>query len=255
MFVYSHQSSLSQQQVKSSSRVTVLENPPLVSVMVVGDDAHLRQNLQTLLNFYNLSASQKFNIVGEANSRNQALRITLEQQPSLILLDLDLFQEQDEAIKTLVELKNLLGPRKDGGKILVLSSHGEEKFIFRAMQAGAFGYLLKEHLPSQLHTAITTVSAGQIYMCPEVATKFFLMFHVYEGREFSDSNAGNSYSLTNREREVLKLLVQGQCNEEIGQRLCITVATVKAHLTAIFEKLGVKNRSRAIVRSLQLGIV
>jgi DNA-binding NarL/FixJ family response regulator len=122
------------------------------------------------------------------------------------------------------------------------------------MKAGALGYLLKENLLSQLHLAITTVSDGKIYMSPDVATKFFQIFHGYEGQK-NQEHDGVLPLLTNREREVLRLLVQGYSNEEIAQDLYITVATVKAHLTAIFEKLGVKSRSRAIVRSLHLGIV
>lgn len=220
----------------------------LISVMLVGDNLLLQSSLQSLLNFYNLSSLCKFNVVGEAICGKQAIKLAQKKPPFLILLDLDLSQGQEEAIATLIELSQL--PKNP--KILVLSEQREDSYIFRVMQAGAFGYLLKEHISAQLHAAITTVSNGQIYLGPEMVTKFFRMFHFHEGRSFPESNP---YNLTNREQEVLKLLVEGACNQTIAKDLCVTVATVKAHLTAIFEKLEVDSRSKAIVKALKLGLV
>ena len=254
MFVESQTNYWNRRAAKSAIGIAPRERKSLISVLLVGDEGKFQHSLDALLELYNLSASQQFNIVGGANSRDQAVRFVIERQPSLILLDIDLFEKIDEGIKALTDFKNLSDRKSNDGKTLVLSRQGEDTTIFRAMKAGALGYLLKEDLLSQLHVAITTVIAGKIYMSPEVATKFFQVFQDYEGQK-SQENGGELSLLTNREREVLRLLVQGSSNEEIAQALYITVATVKAHLTAIFEKLGVKSRSRAIVRSLQLGMV
>ncbi len=201
-----------------------------------------------MLDFYNTSGSLQFNVVGEAASWEQVISLTTKHQPSLILLDMDLSPEPDEGITLLIKLRSLL----KSVKVLVLSAHREDKIIFQAMQAGACGYMLKEHVPSQLHTAITMIVDDKIYLCPEVVTCFFRIFHSYAGQSRENYNAVN---LTNREREVLKLLAEGVCNEKIAQSLYISVATVKAHLTGIFEKLGVKSRTMAIVKALKLGIV
>lgn len=201
-----------------------------------------------MLEFYNISGSLQFNIVGEAASWEQAISLITKHQPDLILLDMDLSPKPDEGITLLMKLRRLLC----SVKVLVLSAHREDKIIFQAMQAGACGYMLKEHLLSQLHAAITTIVDDKIYLCPEVATCFFRMFHSYAGQSMKNYDAVN---LTNREREVLKLLAEGACNEKIAQSLYISVATVKAHLTGIFEKLGVNSRSLAIVKALKLGIV
>lgn len=112
--------------------------------------------------------------------------------------------------------------------------------------------MLKKDLPSQLHTAITTIIDDKSYLSPEVITSFFRIFHSYTEQSTKNDNAVN---LTNREQEVLNLLAEGACNEKIAQSLYISIATVKAHLTGIFEKLGVKSRAMAIVRALKLGIV
>lgn len=250
---------------KSSVRVANQALPQLISVMLVSAQMQFRQSLQALLNLYNLNKSLwEFKIVGEADSPLQTISLAKKHQPTVIVLDMDFFHREGDGIHTLAELSHLPDKSQQKCKVLVLSDRSEEKFIFRAMQAGACGYILKKNLISQLHNALTATSSGQIYLCPEVATHFFRRFHFY-GSCFSEPESiqlavpelqgSNPYHLTQREREVLQLLVQGYSNQEIGRHLYISVATVKAHLTAIFEKLGVKNRSSAIVTSLKLGIV
>jgi DNA-binding NarL/FixJ family response regulator len=120
------------------------------------------------------------------------------------------------------------------------------------MRAGAHGYVLKGQVATQLCGAIQTVLEDQVYLPPEVATRFFSLFHFYAGRSLQ---AAQSTNLTDREMEVLHWLVQGSTNEAIAGQLYITVATVKAHLTAIFEKLHVTNRTQAIIKALKLGLV
>jgi DNA-binding NarL/FixJ family response regulator len=136
--------------------------------------------------------------------------------------------------------------------VLVLSAHREDEWVFRAMQAGASGYVYKDCVASQLCEAIATVMKDKVYLAPEVATSFFRLFHFYAGRSL---RAAQTACLSDRERQVLHWLVQGASNEEISQRLYVTVATVKAHLTSIFEKLGVRSRTQAIVKALKMGLV
>jgi DNA-binding NarL/FixJ family response regulator len=215
-------------------------------MLLVDDDPLFRKGLQTLLEFYSSSGSLQFELVGEAACVDQALKVAAQQHPALILLDLEL--PQDDGVVALVRLREQSYP----GKVLVLSAHHEDEWVFRAMQAGASGYVFKDCLASQLCQAIATVIDREIYLAPEVATGFFRMFHFYAGRSWQ---AAQSLHLTERERQVLHWLVQGASNEKIAQHLYITVATVKAHLTAIFEKLGVSSRTQAIVKALKLGLV
>ncbi|MEO8890224.1 MAG: response regulator transcription factor [Coleofasciculaceae cyanobacterium] len=220
----------------------------VISVLLVNNESLFLQGLRTMLDFYNNSGSLQFNIVGEASSWEQAISLTTKHQPSLILLDIDLSLEPDEGITLLRKLRRLLY----SVKLLVLSAHREDKIIFQVMQAGACGYMLKEHLPSQFYDAITTIIDDKIYLCPEMATCFFRIFHSYAEQSTKNYNAVH---LTNREQEVLNLLAEGASNEKIAQSLYISIATVKAHLTSIFEKLGVKSRSMAIVKALKVGLV
>lgn len=217
-----------------------------ISILLVDDEQRFRQGLRTLLDFYNVNGSSRFDVVGEAASVDQALKLTLEQHPALILLDLEL--PPSDGVTALIHLREL----SYKGKVIVLSAHREDEWVFRAMQAGASGYVFKDCLATQLCEAIKTVMNDEVYLSPEVATHFFRLFHFYAGRSLQ---ACQSLHLTEREREVLHWLVQGASNEEIAKHLYITVATVKAHLTAIFEKLAVTSRTQAIVKALKLGLV
>lgn len=217
-----------------------------VSVLLVDDDARFRQGLQALLQFYSTNSNLKFNIIGEAASSEQAVRLVTEQHPTLVLLDMELGSE--DGIATLTELNKL----NYKFKALVLSGHRENEWVFRSMRAGACGYVVKDELATQLFTAITTVLNHQIYLSPEMTTGFFQMFRFYAGQVLE---VRSKLHLTEREQEVLHWLVQGASNEDIATRLYISVATVKAHLTAIFNKLGVTSRTQAIIRALKMGLV
>ncbi|BAZ83584.1 response regulator transcription factor [Sphaerospermopsis kisseleviana CS-549] len=217
-----------------------------LTTILVEDNERFRQGLRTLLSFYNSNGSLPVEVVGEANSLEQALKLTEDKSPDLILLDLQLIGS--DGITVLVSLKQIAYP----GKVLVLSAHQEDEWIFRAMQAGASGYVFKNHLAAQLSEAINTVTKSEIYLPSEVASRFFRFFQTY-----SDScvRACHQMHLTTREQEVLYWLTQGASNEEIAKHLYVTVATIKAHLTSIFEKLKVNSRTQAIVRALKLGLV
>ncbi|AFY42414.1 response regulator transcription factor [Nostoc sp. PCC 7107] len=219
----------------------------VISVLLVDDEPHFRKGIRTLLNFYTNSSGLGLNVVGEAASVEQAVKLTAEQHPALILLDLELPPE--DGIMALQRL----GELSYNGKVLILSAHQQDEWIFRAMQAGACGYVFKDQLATQLCEAITTVINHQVYLPPDVATAFFRLFHYYTGHSLNSNHS--SIHLTEREQEVLNWLVQGASNEQIAGNLYITVATVKAHLTAIFDKLSVTSRTQAIVKALKLGLV
>lgn len=219
----------------------------LVSIVLVDDQPLFRKGLQTLLKFYSDSGSQRIQIIGEAESINQALKLVTKQNPTLILLNLELSDVNDN-LGSLLRCRELF----DQTKVLALSAHREDEWIFRVMQAGAKGYVFKHCVAQQLCNAIATVLNDEIYLPPEAATSFFRMFHLHTGRSLQ---AATKLKFTEREQEVLEWLVQGESNETIAQHLYITVATVKAHLTSIFEKLNVRSRSQAIIKALKLGIV
>jgi DNA-binding NarL/FixJ family response regulator len=217
-----------------------------VSTLLVDDCFTFRQGLKNLLEFHSTTSPWQFQIVGQAASMQQALTLAVEQSPMLILLDMEL------APGSGIEVLQYLRVHAKTSHVLILSGHEEEELIFQAMQAGARGYLFKHHLFTQLLEAVQVVLQNQIYLCPEVATRFFQRFHFVAGRSMVGMQTVN---LTEREREVLQWLAQGASNEVIAKQLCITVGTVKAYLTSIFEKLGVNSRTQAALQALKLGLV
>lgn len=222
----------------------------LVSVLLVENDSIFRRGLHTLLSFYSDDCYLQFQIVGEATSSEQAIKLVSEQKPALILLDVKLALElsEDSRLKVLMDLKKL----DYHGKALILSAHREDELVFRAMQLGARGYVAKDRIGSQLYDAISTVMNDEIFLPPDIATSFFRIFHFYAGRSLQGHC---QIHLTDREQEVLNWLIKGASNEEISRYLHVTIATVKAHLTSVFEKLGVTSRTQAIVKALKLGLV
>jgi DNA-binding NarL/FixJ family response regulator len=228
----------------ASPTVSPLTSP--VSVLLVDDCPSFRQGLKSLLEFHNLTNALQFQVVGQAASVQQAIALILQQSPMLILLDMELNQESG------LEVLQVLSTHAKASQVLVLSGHEEEEWVFKAMQAGAKGYVFKHHLSVQLLEAIQVVMQNQVYLPPEVATRFFQLFHFSQGQSLASNQ---NIHLTRREREVLYWLVQGASNEIISQELYITVGTVKAYLTAIFEKLNVTSRTQAALQALKLGLI
>lgn len=213
-----------------------------ISTLLVDDEALFRENLKTLLKLYSNSGQVNFTVVGETDSPAKAINLVNRYHPNLMLLDLELDHESGLNILKYLQTNHALVTT------LVLSAHQEENLIFQAMQAGAKGYIFKINLVQQLGEAINTVMNNKIYLPAEVATQFFHYFNAFSEQL---SNSEQQPDLTRREKEVLQYLIQGLSNEEIAKKLYITIATVKAHLTAIFNKLGVKNRTQAIVVAIK----
>ncbi len=221
-------------------------NSKQISVLLVDDEERFRQGLRTLLHFYSTSASLPINVVGEADCVEQVVKLVIQKSPDVILLDMELINS--DGITAMERLKDI----SYTGRVLILSAHQEDNWIFQAMQKGAAGYVFKSRVANQLCDAINTVLRSEIYLPPEAANGFFRYFQ-------QNANASSKLSyqlhLTEREKEVLQLLTQGASNEEIAKNLYVTVATVKAHLTSIFEKLKVSSRTQAIVAAIKLGLV
>ncbi|MBP0018130.1 MAG: response regulator transcription factor [Cyanobacteria bacterium SBLK] len=228
----------------------IIETTQTISILLVDDEGQFRQGLRTLLDFYSDRGRVRFEVIGEAENLSEMLVLLEQKHPTLIFLDLELSENKAEnnGIDALIGLQEL----SYEGKVLVLSSHQDESWIFRAMQGGAKGYVFKDCLAEQLYEAILTILDDKIYLAPEVATRFFRQFQVYAGHSLP---IAKSLKLTEREQEVLHWLVQGASNDAIAKKLYVTVATVKAHLSSIFTKLEVKNRTQAIVRAIRLGLV
>lgn len=213
-------------------------------ILLVDDEPRFRQGLHTFLNFFSSQEGRPLEVIGEADSADQAIQLT-QQQPSLILLDLEL------AVGSGIDLLQRLRELAFKGKVLVLSGHQEDDWIFAALRAGASGYVFKHQLLTQLPEALKAILKSEMYLPAAATDGFFRRFHADEQSRWQ---LRQQFNLTEREKDVLNRLVQGASNEEISKQLFVTVATVKAHLTNIFEKLQVTSRTQAIVTAFKLGL-
>ena len=201
-----------------------------IRILVVEDHHVVRQGLVALI-----KTVEDMQVVGEACDGKQAVELFRQHQPDVTIMDLRL--------PHMTGVESITAIRRDfpSARIIVLTTYDGDEDIYRALQAGARGYLLKDMSGDDLMEAIRTVHAGRSRIPPAVAQRL------------ADRLGGPD--LTTRELEVLKLIVAGKSNKEIGQALFISEATVKTHINSLLSKLGVSDRTQAATTALQRGIV
>jgi NarL family two-component system response regulator LiaR len=197
-----------------------------IRVMVVDDHNVVRSGLATFLGSY-----EDMELAGEARNGREALELCRKAKPDVILMDL-MMPEMDGIAAT----KAILG-EQPGTRIIAMTSFEDEELVHGVLAAGAISYLLKNVTSDQLSKAIRDAVSGKSTLSPEATTA---LIHA--------TRAANSPmpELTEREKEVLRLVVQGQSNQQIADAMVISLATVKAHMSNILSKLGVASRAEAI---------
>ena len=210
----------------------------MIRVLVVDDHPVVREGLSAML-----STQRDFVVVGEAGDGAEAEQKVSELSPDVVLMDLEMPRvDGPEAIRR-------IRAGNPDARVLVLTAYDTDERILDAVQAGAQGYMLKGAPREELFRAIRVVNQGGSLLEPVVAHKLL-------GRMGQMlSNDTPTEQLTERELEVLRLLVKGARNKEIASQLYITERTVKFHTSIIFQKLGVTNRSEAISVALQRRLV
>ena len=206
-------------------------------VLIVDDHAIVRRGIQMLL-----ETDPSIQIVGEAQDCQDAVRKAKSLQPDVILMDL--VMPHGGGIEAIEEIKR----DSPNLKIIVLTTFADEPRVKGAMQAGADGYLLKDADGDALLQAVHAAQQGAMPIHPRVA--HHLVRNLTKREEMNGSR-----SLTEREKEILRLVSQGLSNKAIAQDLSLSVGTVKVHVSHILDKLGVSNRTEASMRALQMGLI
>ncbi|HTI68329.1 MAG TPA: response regulator transcription factor [Candidatus Limnocylindria bacterium] len=205
-----------------------------IRVAIVEDDAGIRESLMLLL-----SEAPGFQASGAYASCEEALRELLRNPPDVVLMDIQLTRFSG------IECVRRLKPALPGVQIVMLTSFENTELVFEALEAGANGYLLKRTAPAKIVEAIAEVHQGGAPMSSYIARKVVQSFQ--QRRLAAPVAAG----LTPREEEVLHQVAAGYHNKEIGDRLGISIETVRVHLKNIYEKLHVGSRSEAVAKFLR----
>jgi DNA-binding NarL/FixJ family response regulator len=212
-----------------------------VRIVIAEDHTILREGLRSLL-----SSDPSFEIVGEAEDGREAIKCVEKFRPDLILTDLSMPRMNGmEAIK---EIKR----QSPKTKVLVLTVHKAEEYILATFRAGANGYLLKDSTHAELVMAVKKVLSGKQYISPEISEKVIEGY--LEGKKTLKSQTSWE-TLTQREREILKLIAEGYKNKEIAEDLCISVKTVEKHRANLMEKLDLHSIQALTAFAIEKGLV
>lgn len=209
-------------------------------IVIVEDHTILREGLKALL-----SQHAEFQIVGEARDGLEAIRVISELKPDLALMDLSM--PKMNGIDAIREIKRCC----PGTKILVLTVHKNEEYVVASLKAGANGYLLKESTHQELIQAVTHVLDGKAYLSPGISETVITGYLSSRKDEVSSPLD----TLSQREKEVLKLIAEGYKNREIAEYLFISIKTVEKHRDNIMKKLDLHSSSALTTFAIERGIV
>jgi len=212
-----------------------------IRVLIADDHVVLRDGLRALLNMY-----EDIEVVGEAGDGLEALDRTLQLQPDVVLMDIAM--PRLGGLEAALEMRQ----RKLPTKVLVLTQYDNKEYVFHMLKAGAAGYILKKAAGTELVSAIRAVHGGESFLYPSAA-KAVGARYLGEGEE--DEGERRLDQLSDREKEVLKLLAEGRSNREIAELLRLSVKTVMSHRASIMEKLDIHNRTELVKFAIRAGLI
>jgi len=214
----------------------------MIRVLICDDQTVVREGLAAIL-----STDPEIQVVGLAGNGAEALELIPETRPDVVLMDLKM------PVMNGVQTTQRLRRAHPGVYVLVLTTYAEEEWVLEAVRAGAAGYLLKDTRRDELVAAIKGTAEGRTYLDPAIAGK--VMQQAAAGPPPIKPAEAWTEALTERELDVLRLLVKGYSNPEIAQRLHLAAGTVRNYVSTIFQKLGVSDRTQAAVVALQRGLI
>ncbi|MCX7839037.1 MAG: response regulator transcription factor [Anaerolineae bacterium] len=212
-----------------------------IRLLMVDDHEIVRAGLRMLL-----QTQPDIEIVAEASNGREAVARARELQPDVVLMDISL--PDVDGFQATQQIKRALPQTA----VLALTMHESDEYFFRMLQAGASGYVPKKAAPTDLVSAIRTVHEGGVFLYPSLAKS---LVQDYLGRARENDDRAALDGLTEREQEVLKLIADGLTNQEIAERLTISVKTVERHRANIMSKLNLHSRTELVKYAIRKGLI
>lgn len=212
-----------------------------IKVLIADDHALMREGLRKIL-----SMEDRIAVVGEAENGDQAVQLAFSLNPDIILMDINM------PVANGIEATRAIKRERPGIGVIALTIHDQEEYLFELIKAGVSGYVLKDISPDLLIQTILGVAKGESFIPSSMTSRIFAEFNRL--CSLSPRNS-NTQGLTKREVDVLRLVANGENNRSIAKKLFISEKTVKNHLTSIFQKLGVGDRTQAAIHAVKSKIV
>jgi DNA-binding NarL/FixJ family response regulator len=216
---------------------------PVIRIIVADDHEVVRTGFAAILD-----TQPDFTVVGTACDGAEAVRACRDLRPDVVLMDVRMPGTDG------IEATRQLSAAMDGPRVLILTTFDLDEYVYDALCAGASGFLLKDVTAERLFDAVRVVAAGEALLAPTVARRLIGEFARLRPNAAAPSPAGLA-ALTPRETQVLRLVAEGLSNPEIAARLVVTEETVKTHVSRVLSKLGLRDRTQAVVTAYESGLV
>lgn len=215
----------------------------VIRVLLADDQALVRAGFRSLLD-----AQDDIEVVGEAADGDEALRLATDLTPDVVLMDIRMPGTDGLAATRAIATD----PRLADVRVVILTTFGVDEYVFEAILSGASGFLVKDAEPDELLQAVRVVAAGDALLSPNITRRLIEEFaaHAKDSRPTAELE-----QLTDREREVMALAAEGLSNGEIAQRLFLSPATAKTHVSRAMVKLGARDRAQLVVMAYESGLV
>jgi DNA-binding NarL/FixJ family response regulator len=220
--------------------------PSPVRIVVADDHQVVRAGFAALL-----ETQPDFTVVGTASDGNAAIRASRELHPDVVLMDVRM-----PGVDGIEATRQLAGPAAAGPhipRVLILTTFDLDEYVYDALCAGASGFLLKDVTAERLFDAVRVVAAGDALLAPSVTRRLISEFA--QLRPTASQPPAALASLTPRETQVLKLMAEGLSNPELAARLVVSEETVKTHVSRVLAKLGLRDRTQAVITAYESGLV
>jgi DNA-binding NarL/FixJ family response regulator len=214
-----------------------------LKILLADDDVMVRAGLKAVLN-----SEDDLEVIGEAADGDEAVALAGELKPDVVIMDIRMPNLDGLAATAQIVASGEVSPR-----VLVLTTFELDEYVFEALQAGAGGFLLKRASPEDLIEAVRVVASGESLLFPPVMRRLVSQYAATS--EQADRLTANLELLTEREREVLRLVARGMSNREIADELFVGNETVKSHVGSVLMKLGVQGRTQAVIAAYESGFV